>query len=127
MMDKLRAMMKGSDIKQAIVVRSDLQLGKGKLAGQVAHAAVAGYRKVLQKDRDVADTWEREGEKKVVLKVASESEMLQLYERAKREVPCVLIHDAGLTQIEPGTATCFSLGPWHADEIDKFTKGLKLL
>ena len=117
-----------SQVKQAIIVRTDLELGKGKLAGQVAHASVAGYRKVLSQFPDVARKWEEEGEKKVVLKISGEKAMLTLFEKAKQAgIPSSLIHDAGLTQITPGTATCFSMGPWKEEEIDFITSELKLL
>jgi PTH2 family peptidyl-tRNA hydrolase len=114
-------------MKQVIVTRSDLSLGKGKLAAHVAHASLEGYKKAKARDPDAVEEWESEGQKKVVVKVKSEQEMLELYERAKREVPCALIRDAGLTQIEPGTLTCIAIGPWNDAEVDKFTKGLKLL
>ena len=117
-----------AQVKQAIIVRSDLELGTGKLAGQVAHASVAGYRKVLSQFPQVARKWEEEGEKKVVLKISNEKEMMSLFQSAKDTgIPASLIHDAGLTQISPGTATCFSIGPWNGEEIDKLTSELKLL
>jgi len=114
-------------MKQIIVTRSDLKLGKGKLAAHVAHASLEGYRKAKEKDGEVVGEWEREGQKKVVVKVNTEQEMMELFERAKREVPCALIRDAGLTQIEPGTLTCIAIGPWKDELVDKFTKNLKLL
>ena len=115
------------DIKQVIVVRNDLAMGKGKIAGQAGHAAVLGYINVLSKDKPVAKEWEQGGQKKIVVKVDSESDFFALYEKIKREVPCAMVQDAGMTQLEPGTATCFAAGPWHSAEIDKFTKDLKLL
>jgi PTH2 family peptidyl-tRNA hydrolase len=115
------------ELKQVIVIRSDLELGKGKLAGQVAHASVSAYLKVAQKEKQIAAQWEEQGQKKVVLKVASEEELLSLYEKMKREIPCALIRDAGKTQIEPGTITCFGAGPVDAKLIDKYTNDLKLL
>lgn len=119
---------KSSGVKQVIVVRSDLELGKGKLAGQVAHASVSGYRKVSGIAAEIAEKWESEGQKKVVVKVKGEKELMQLFEKMKREkIPVSLIKDAGLTQIEPGTATCFAAGPWHESELDLFTRELKLL
>ncbi len=36
-----------------------------------------------------------EGERKLFSKIGKRSVMIDLYERGKREVPCVLIHDAG--------------------------------
>jgi PTH2 family peptidyl-tRNA hydrolase len=61
------------------------------------------------------------------LKVSSEAELLALYENMKREIPCALIRDAGHTQVEPGTITCFGAGPAEEAKIDKYAKDLKLL
>lgn len=119
---------KSSSVKQVIVVRSDLNLGKGKLAGQVAHAAVSGYQMVSRMAPEIAGHWENEGQKKVVVKVKGEKELFELFEKMKdARIPVSLIKDAGLTQIDPGTATCFAAGPWGEGELDKFTKELKLL
>ncbi len=119
---------KNSPIKQVIVIRRDINLGKGKLAGQVAHASVAGYRKVKQSNPEIIEKWEFAGEKKVVVKIDSEKELMDLFQKIKdKDIPVALIRDAGLTQITPGTKTCFSIGPWFENEIDEFTKDLKLL
>lgn len=40
-------------MKQVIVVRSDLKLGKGKLAAHVSHASLAGYRLVKEKNSGI--------------------------------------------------------------------------
>jgi len=114
-------------MKQVIVVRSDLKLGKGKLAAHVSHASLAGYRAVREKELKVVEEWEKEGEKKIVVKVESEKELFELYEKVKKEIPSVVIRDAGFTQIAPGTVTCLVVGPWKDKEIDMFTKHLKLL
>ncbi len=115
------------EVKQAIVVRADLEMGRGKTAGQVAHAAVMGYARVLAKEPEMADEWENSGQKKIVLKIANEKEFFALFEKVKREIPCALVQDAGMTQLDPGTATCFAIGPWDSAQIDKFTSQLKLL
>jgi len=114
-------------MKQVIVVRGDLKLGKGKLAAHVSHASLAGYKLVKEREPDFVEEWEREGEKKIVVKVAGERELFELYEKIKKEIPCVIIKDAGFTQIAPGTVTCLVIGPWKDEEVDKFTKELKLL
>ncbi|MBI2079572.1 peptidyl-tRNA hydrolase [Candidatus Micrarchaeota archaeon] len=114
--------------KQAIVVRNDLKLGKGKLAGQCAHASVSAYILVRSKKPEIAKEWELEGQKKIVLKVNSEEELLDYLGQVKRAgIPPELIRDAGKTQIEPGTITCFGAGPWDEKEIDKILGKLKLL
>ncbi|PIY60358.1 aminoacyl-tRNA hydrolase [Candidatus Woesearchaeota archaeon CG_4_10_14_0_8_um_filter_47_5] len=114
-------------MKQVIVTRSDLGLGKGKLAAHVAHASLEGYKKAKNKNPEIVQEWEDEGQKKIVVKVSGEREMLELFEKAKRTVPCALIKDAGLTQIPPGTITCLAIGPWEDGIVDRFTSGLKLL
>ncbi|MEM2909413.1 MAG: peptidyl-tRNA hydrolase Pth2 [Candidatus Bilamarchaeaceae archaeon] len=114
--------------KQVIVVRSDLRLGKGKLAAQCSHASLAAFRLVEKRNPEIATAWEVEGQKKIVLKVSSERELLQYFELARREgIPCELVRDAGHTQVEPGTITCFGAGPWNEEKLDKIFGKLKLL
>jgi PTH2 family peptidyl-tRNA hydrolase len=38
-----------------------------------------------------------------------------------------IIHDSGLTQVSPGTATCVGIGPAPAELVDKITGDLQLL
>jgi peptidyl-tRNA hydrolase, PTH2 family len=42
-------------------------------------------------------------------------------------LPVAVVHDMGLTQIEPGTLTCIGIGPAPCEIIDKVTQCLKLL
>ncbi|MFH1789075.1 MAG: peptidyl-tRNA hydrolase Pth2 [Candidatus Altiarchaeota archaeon] len=114
---------KNKTFKQVIVVRSDLKLSKGKLAAQVAHAAVTA----ADKSQFKAD-WMREGQKKSVVKCKSLDELISLKERADRKrISTALIEDAGHTQIPSGTVTCLGIGPAKEGEIDAVTGGLKLL
>lgn len=110
-------------LKQIIIVRKDLKLGKGKLAAQVAHASLSAYEKSKFKEK-----WKKEGQKKIVLLCKDLNELLSLYKKAKeKNLPCVLVIDAGLTQIKKGTKTCLGIGPTPEKEIDKITGSLKLL
>jgi len=114
--------------KQTIVIRADLGMGKGKLAAQSSHASLGAYKKVAKAHPDVAHAWEMEGQMKVVLKVQGEEELLEYYNRAKAAgIPCELIRDAGHTQVEPGSITCFAAGPWAENELDAIFGKLKLL
>lgn len=114
--------------KQTIVMRADLQMGKGKLAAQSSHASLGAYKKVSRSNPEIARKWEDEGQKKVVLKVVSEAELFEYFQKGKDAgIPCELIRDAGHTQLEPGTATCFAAGPWDEKELDSVFGKLKLL
>ncbi len=112
-------------MKQAIVVRTDLDMGKGKIAAQTSHASIAALRRAKEED---ADEWDSQGMKKVVLKVPSKEALLKVFDEAKRAgLPTAIIKDAGLTQIEPGSPTAVGIGPADDEEIDKITGKLKLL
>ncbi len=114
--------------KQTIVIRTDLNMGKGKLAAQSSHASLSAYKKVVNSDPEIAHAWELEGQMKVVLKVHSEQELVEYFQKAKDAgIPCALIRDAGHTQVDPGSVTCFGAGPWKEKELDKLFGKLKLL
>ncbi len=114
--------------KQVIVARKDLKMSSGKLSAQVAHASLMSYERVKSKNPEIASAWKSEGQMKVVLKVGSEEELLDCYNKAKAVgIPCELVRDAGHTQVEPGSLTCFGAGPWKESELDAVFGKLKLL
>lgn len=111
--------------KQAIVLRLDLEMGRGKLVAQGSHASLEAYRKASP---EAKREWEAGGMKKIVLKVSGEKELLEHMQKCQDlEVKCALIRDAGHTQLEPGTITCFGAGPAGEAEIDRALGHLKLL
>lgn len=115
-------------MKQAIVARTDIRMGKGKLAAQAAHASLAAAEEAMKKREEWYEEWKASGQKKIVVKVGSEEELQELYRKAKSaKLPAALIQDRGLTQLEPGTVTCLGVGPGPDDEIDSLTGKLKLL
>ncbi|RLA77410.1 MAG: peptidyl-tRNA hydrolase [Deltaproteobacteria bacterium] len=111
-----------------IVVRTDLDLGKGKMAAQVAHAAVTASYTAWRRKRDLFKRWYDEGQRKVVLKVRSLQELMEIKETAESlGLITALIKDAGLTQIPPGTVTALGIGPEKEEVLDRITGHLKLL
>ena len=114
-------------IKQVIVVRTDLDMGKGKLAAQVGHACVMGAEHVRKSNPEWFSIWWN-GQEKVVLKVVNLKELEEIKRSAiEFDLPWSEITDAGHTQIAPGTTTCISIGPAPEEKIDKITGDLKLL
>lgn len=111
-------------MKQAIVARTDIGMGTGKLAAQVAHASLKAYENA---DSDAQSAWKSGGQKKVVLKGTDEAQLHRLAEEASRErLPYALIRDAGHTQLEPGTVTTLAVGPGEENIVDKVTGDLSL-
>ena len=122
-------MQKGKEeLKQAIIIRNDLEMSRGKLVAQGSHASLMSYFEAEKTDKGVAMRWINEGEKKIVLKVQDEESLIKLHKAFQYNgVPCALVSDAGLTELPPGTRTALGVGPWKSEEIDKFTDKLKLL
>ena len=114
------------EVKQVIIIRNDLDMGKGKAVAQGAHAAIQSYDRAREDVPRLVSDWKMMGEKKICLK-CNLQEILRVYEQAKKaKLPCSIIKDAGHTQLEPGTITAVAIGPAEEDVIDKITKHLKL-
>lgn len=113
------------DYKQAIIVRNDLKLPKGKMSAQCSHASVEA---VLKSNKSVVKSWRNEGMAKIVLKVADEKELLK-YNQIAKDLGLVtaVITDAGHTVVEPGTKTCIAIGPDTEERIDQVISELKLM
>jgi PTH2 family peptidyl-tRNA hydrolase len=125
--------------KQVIVMRKDLNMRKGKMIAQGAHASMkvlldAG---VLAEDRGRFElsTWPALADwlggrfAKICVSVDSEAELDAIVEKARAaNVPVALIVDSGATEFHGvPTKTCCAVGPAWPDEIDAITGQLKLL
>src|SRR5437879_12883074 len=98
--------------KQVLVVRSDLKMGKGKIAVQCSHAAVSASEEARKSSLDWWGIWMHEGQSKVAVKVSGLSQILD-YERRSREngLPFYVVSEMVRTQARPGTVTCFGNAP----------------
>jgi len=116
------------EYKMVIVTREDLKLSPGKLAAQVAHAAV-NCALITKKDNSKwLSKWQNEGAKKVVVKVESVDGFFVLKEKAERfKISTSLIEDAGHTEIPAGTKTVLGIGPAPNNIIDQVTGNLPIL
>lgn len=134
-------------IKQIIVVRKDLNMRKGKMVAQGAHASLAiffnmmknpnsgsitesvdGFTYTFKNSSKIMNEWITNKFTKICVSVDSENELLSIFNQAEKAgLPCSLIQDAGLTEFNEPTYTTVAIGPAHADQIDPITKHLKLL
>lgn len=125
-------------VKQVIIIRKDLNMRKGKMISQGAHASM----KVLldmneNKDCERLDIpitkeiveWVFGNFRKIVVYVNSEQELIDIYNKAKdKELICSIIEDNGLTEFHgTPTLTAVAIGPDDEDKIDEITGSLPLL
>jgi PTH2 family peptidyl-tRNA hydrolase len=120
-----------TSIKQVIVMRNDLNMRKGKMIAQGAHASI-----MFTLDFGLGDlfpsqlqlTWMTHGMTKICVRCDSEEQLMDIYRQAKEAKLTVhLVRDAGLTEFTEPTYTCLAIGPNKAEDIDKITGELKLL
>lgn len=131
-------------VKQVIVIRKDLNMRKGKMVAQGAHAsliAVIGETHELSEDHGVKGDkllpcvddplrdWLRGDYRKVCVGVTSEGELLAIHRAAKTKgLRCSLVQDLGLTEFGGvATYTAVAIGPASDEEIDAITGSLALL
>lgn len=129
--------------KQVIIVRKDLNMRKGKMIAQGAHASMGavfeGLRLVSAPDGEEflalpntedLHNWLVVGKfTKIALGINSEKELLDLAAQAKEAgLPHFLVRDAGLTEFDGvPTYTSLAIGPATSDRIDLLTGKLSLL
>lgn len=105
-------------------------MGVGKIAAQVAHAALGLHRVLIenpQKYGQMLMSWEQFGETKIVVKGDNTSQLLDLAAKANSiDIPNYLVQDAGRTQIEAGSITVLGI-MGKIDQVDSVTGSLKLL
>lgn len=127
------------DVKQVIVVRKDLNMRKGKLAAQVAHASMkiffdrtadvdGGRDYRISNVTEEMEEWIEGSFTKIVVGINSEKELMDLYIEAQLVgLPHALIQDAGKTEFKEPTYTCIAIGPAESEKIDRITGNLELL
>lgn len=135
------------DYRQIIILRKDLNMRKGKMVAQGAHASMVP---ILQKGRqhwlstllkylgfnvyvlDLKDKsmgpWLSGKFKKITVSVNSEQELFDIYKKAQEAgLNCSLILDAGLTEFKEPTYTAVAIGPDLTSKIAPITSHLPLL
>lgn len=128
-------MTKTYDLKQVIVVRKDLNMRKGKIAAQAAHAVLNSFLDNSPRDACTISLtamdieWLKTGAAKICVYVESEHELEEIYHKASRaKLPCSIVTDAGFTEFHGvPTKTVVAVGPARSADIDKITGHLKLL
>lgn len=118
--------------KQIIILRKDLNMRKGKMVAQGAHASMAVIleeQNRLNYPQPAVAEWLSGKFTKICVYVNSEQELIDIFHSARAAlIPCSLIKDAGLTEFGGvSTYTAVAIGPDYPEVIDPITKHLPLL
>lgn len=137
--------------KQVIVVRTDLNMGVGKIAAQTCHASLAfvtrngriacsrnhndGWNYFENNDpifnhySEEINDWMKDSFKKVCVAVNSLEALLEVQKKAlKDDLICNVITDSGRTVFNGNpTVTCLALGPHWDERFEGITNHLPLL
>lgn len=113
------------EVVMYIVVRSSLNMPKGKMAAQVGHGVQLVMRAIeaqgTPQDKLWMEEWELHSYTKIVLKADDEA-FLKARGAFGRYVT-----DEGRTAVEPGTLTVYAMAPMPKSLASPYVEGLKLL
>jgi PTH2 family peptidyl-tRNA hydrolase len=125
-------------VKQVLVLRKDLNMSKGKMVTQGAHASIAFLTNKMKDNLSNPEAlwWVNlsQAEKewvygtffKVCVGVDSEKELLDIgYNAVMLGLSVKYIEET--TGFDKPTVTCLAIGPDYSSKIDPVTKHLKLL
>lgn len=114
-------------MKQMLVLRKDLNMRKGKMIAQGAHASIKAILINLEDPR--VQEWLQGPFTKIAVSVDSEEELLELERKAIEDgVICEKIIDAGKTEFNGvPTLTALGIGPDTDEKLFLLTGHLKLL
>ena len=135
------------EVKQYIIVRTDLPMNAGKLAAQASHACMKVFfdkfehtQICLKKsDGELVDglvyipseaemQWINGRFTKITKKVKNENQLLKVYQAAKDAgLNASLIKDAGLFGLEGENYTCVAVGPNYVEDCEPVVGKLQLL
>jgi len=118
-------------LKQVIIVRTDLNMRKGKMIVQGAHASLTASFVAMNDPQKMADFrgWFNGDQRKIAVGAPDEKSLHQVYAHAMAAgLPAALIQDHGLTEFGGvPTYTAVAIGPADANNIDLITGRFKLL
>lgn len=108
-----------------VIVNKELGMSKGKVLSQFGHAIDALHEKLVMHP-EVANVWRAHGSAKIALK-GTEEELNKAYAASRKAgLLCVNIHDAGRTQVKPGSKTVVAIGPATKEQLKSITGEMSL-
>ena len=110
-----------------LIVRSDIGMGKGKIAAQCGHAI---QDLIISTNRSILKKYTRDGGSKVVFKTPSLTELISIRIECAHciiRIPTKTVVDSGRTQVKEDTITVLGVGPLLKSRVPLSIRSLKLL
>jgi len=112
------------DIVMYIVMRTELNMSRGKMCAQTGHA-VAGC--MNNGDPTMIKNWFNNDQKKIVLAVPTLKDLFYIEKLVRHNINYYLVRDVGATEVKKGTPTSLGLGPDRKSKLIRFVGSLPLL
>lgn len=123
----------GGEKRIYIGVRTDLGMSAGKLVAQAGHAVVGLYDTSLrygsvEEFGGVLEYVRGAGQVKIAVRVDSLEELMRVEKECKEQgVRSYVVHDAGRSEVDPGTETVIAFGPVSREDLLGGLRRLRVL
>lgn len=125
--------MKGDKVVMVFLVRADLKMSKGQIAGKVADVTQYVIEECIQRKYIVYTTWKKfHASQKIVLKVSSIREFDELHSKLIKlsyelRFPIKIVKDDQKIKVAENIPTVLAFGPIKRNKVEHIVADLKLL
>lgn len=120
---------KDTELRMWLVVRTDIDIPRPKLAAQAGHGYAAALRKAQAMRWGTAAAYmSGSGQAKIVVAAKNEDALKRAFQECEAAgIPAVIVKDEGRTVFAEPTLTVVGIGPCLRDELPKYFQRLQLL
>jgi peptidyl-tRNA hydrolase len=125
--------LEGNKVVMIFLVRSDIKMSKGQIAGRVADVTQYIIEECIQRKYITYTTWKKfHGSQKIVLKVNSQREFYELHSKLielshEHSFPIKIVKDDQKIKIAENVPTVLAFGPIQRNKVEHIVAILKLL
>lgn len=125
--------LEGNKVVMIYLVRSDLKMSKGQIAGKVADGTQFVIEECIQRKYITYTTWKKfHSSQKIILKVNSHKEFYDLYSKLvdlshELSFPIKIVKDDQKIKTIESTPTVLAFGPIRRNTVEHLVADLKLL
>lgn len=115
------------------IIRTDIEMDRGKIAAQMGHAYLEAYLLALEKRPETIPLYKKDQTIKIAMRAKKVQHLEDAYQKAfDAGIPSVLITDLGLyglpeDMLGKPTVTALGLGPAKRNEVKDILKRFQLL